>query len=225
MADAPAHWDDKPVPWDALYISNVLAPGMVDDVDVSRSYKVDEKGGAGVNGATLTVQGLQLANVTIKLRLWTRNHLNKIDQLIYSVFIKPKQTKQVRPFDFTHPVLTTHGLRSLLVQDVTGPSKPDGEGFSYVTLKCKEFAPPPAKPAASATTTPKATTSAGLPKWTIEDEQLLKALEAEAAKRVLHGDDVSKINERIWNLKQRKAGAEFVGPIAPSGPGAGAAKP
>jgi hypothetical protein len=221
----PSHWHDKPISWDALYISGVVAPGMVDDIDVSRGYKIDEKGGAGVNGATLTVQGLQLANVSIKLKLWTRNHLLKIDQLIYSIFLKPKQTKLVRPFDFTHPTLTMHGLRSLLVLDVLGPGKPDHDGFQFVTLKCKEFAPPPAKPAASATTTPKGTASANLPKWTIEDEQLLKALEAESAKRALHGDDTSKINERIWNLKQRKAASEFVGPIAPSGPGAGTPKP
>jgi hypothetical protein len=226
MSDSPTHWLDKPIPWDALYISGVIAPGMVDDIDISRAYKVDEKGGAGVNGATLTVQGLQLANVSIKLKLWTRNHLNTIDLLIYSIFRKPKQTKTVKPFDFTHPLLTMHGLRSLLVVDVLGPTNPNQDGFQFVTIKCKEFAPPPPKPAASATTTPKGTTPALPPgSWTAEDEQLLKNLEAEAKLRALHGDDTSKINERIWNLKQRKANTQYGPPSPPKGPGAGTPKP
>lgn len=222
---APTHWDDKPIPWDALYITGHLAPGIVEDIDIGRAYKVDEKGGAGVNGATLTVQGLQLATVTIRLKLWTRRHVLMADQLVYSIFLRPKLNKTVKPFDFGHPLLETHGLRSLLVVDVQGPTKPNADGFQFLTLKLREFAQPPPKPTQSATTTPKATAAVEWPQWTAEDEQLLKSLEAEAAKRVLHGDDVSKINERIWNLKQRKASVPVGPPPPPTGPGAGTPKP
>lgn len=229
MSSSPTHWDDRPIPWDALYISGVIAPGMVDEIDVSRGYKVDKKGGAGVNGATLTVQGLQLASVTIKLKLWTRTHLIKIDQLIYSIFLRPKQTKQVKPFDFTHPTLTMHGLRSLFVEDVAGPSKPGDDGFSFVTLRCTEFAQPPPKPTQSAAQTPKG--SAGTPPivadttWTDADEKLLRQLEADRGVLKFAGKDTSKLDERIYNLKQRKGMAWQGPPAPPTGPGAGTPKP
>lgn len=223
----PAHWDDKPIPWDALYITGHIAPGIVDDISIDRGFKVDEKGGAGVNGATLTVQGLNLAAITIKLKLWTRRHVQMADQLVYSIFLRPKQTNTVKPFDFGHPLLETHGLRSLLVVDVSGPTKPTDDGFQFLTLKCKEFLQPPPKPKTSATTTPKAADTTTFPagSWTAEDETLLKNLEAESALRALHGDDTSKINERIWNLKQRKAKTQYGPPSPPTGPGAGKPKP
>jgi len=218
----PSHWDDKPIAWDALYISGHVAPGMVEDVGVDRGYKVDEKDGAGVDDATSTVQGRKLPRVSIKLKLWTRRHLQLADALIYSIYIKPKLTKTVKPFDFSHPILEIHGLRALLVESTSGPTKPSDDGFSYLTLQCKAFSPPPPKPV-SATTTPKATTSAALPQWTGEDESLLKTLEAQRTAAYMAGVDTSKLDERIWNLKQRKAAAPIGPPGPPKGPGAGGA--
>lgn len=226
MSGAPTHWDDKPIPWDALYISGHVAPGMVDDINVDRGYKVDEKTGNGIDGATATIQGREVARVNIKLKMWTRRHLNLVDALVYSIYTKPRLTKQVKPFDFSHPLLEMHGLRALIVENTSGPTKPDHDGFSYLSLACKEFTPQPAKPV-SATTTPKATTSAALPTWTAEDESLLKTLEAQRTAAYMNGVDTSKIDERIWNLKQRKTKltSTAVGDSAPTGPGAGAVKP
>lgn len=220
----PSHWDDKPIPWDALYISGYVAPGMVDDIAVDRGYKIDEKDGAGVDDATSTVQGRKLPKVSIRLRLWTRRHIQLADALIYSIYTKPKITKQVKPFDFSHPILEMHGLRALLVEGTSGPTKPDKDGFSSLTLQCKAFTVQPAKPV-SATSTPKATTTASLPKWSGEDESLLKTLEAQRTAAYFAGTDTSKLDERIWNLKQRKASVPIGPPGPPTGPGAGAVKP
>ena len=71
MGSAVPHWHDKPRVWDALYITNTVAPGIVDSIDVDRGYKMDEKDGQGVNGATLTFQGKKLGGVRIKMKLWT----------------------------------------------------------------------------------------------------------------------------------------------------------
>ncbi len=225
---APAHWHDRPIPWDALYITGHLAPGIVDDITVNREYKTDEKDGAGVNGASLTVQGVKLAKVSIKLKMWTRSHLQKIEQLIYSIFIKPKQTKKVTPFDFTHPILQMHGLRALQVVSVAGPTQPSDDGLQFVTLSCIEFAPPPPKPKASqsATTTPTATGLVTLPAWSSSDEKLLAQLEADRGVKLFAGLDTKQIDERIFNLKARKnAPTQAAAPTPPKGPGAGTPTP
>lgn len=212
------YWYDDPVSWDALYITGHTAPGIVEDIQVARGYRVDKKEGGGVDGGVITFKGKKLPDVTIRLKLWTRNHLTKLGQLLFSIYEKKTNGEA---FDMVHPVLAMNGIQALTVEDTKGPTKPV-DGLVFFELHCNVHAPPPPLPKGDATKTPTAK-GAGTAGFTVEDSILLDSLKAERAKLAAAGKSTSQIDERIYNLEQRQKAASmpretqsFIGP--PSAP-------
>jgi hypothetical protein len=132
-------------------MKGTVAPGIVESIEVSRKTKLDKKVAPGANGATLTFQGYELAEVTISMKCWREPHLERLQLLLESILPKPGK-EAPKPRDFVHPILVLHGLKSLFVESVDGPTMPDADGIVKYTLNCIEFAPPPKK---VATSTPK----------------------------------------------------------------------
>jgi len=158
MADVIPYWEHAPKSYDLLrvkYGQFESAPGIA-RVEIDRKFKVDKKAGAGTNGAVLTIQGKELAEVKITLRIFTEFQQQKIRPFIEAIF---PGKKVPLPFDFSHPVLIYHGLKSLFVEGLSGPSERE-PGIWEISLNCTEYAPPPAKPKVF-TTTPKASTGLG----------------------------------------------------------------
>lgn len=198
MPIAPPHWHERPIVWDRLDLATGT-PGMVVDVKVDRGYKVDEKGGSGVDGGSLTLNGKKLAIVTIKLKLWTSTHLEKCNEFLAAMF---KKKKQHEPMDVNHPILSLHNLRSILFFDVSGPTFPDQDGVMYLTITGKEFAPPPPKPKASATRTPTQSEIARDVdrKLYMDAEERQRQLEREAAEQNKSKDKVNAKLERALSI-------------------------
>lgn len=204
------YWDDDPVAWDALYITGKSAPGIVDDIDCGRGYRVDKKEGGGVDGGTVTFKGKKLAGpIRIRLKLWTRNHLHKLSQLLFSIYEKKTNGEA---FDMQHPILAINGIGALTVEETKGPTKPV-DGIMFFEMICNPHAPPPPKPKGDATKTPtaKGSGSVGL---TLEESLLLSSLEAERAKLAAAGKSTTQLDERIYNLKQRQKQQAFGPPTS-----------
>lgn len=146
-------WNDDALNQDTLLIStktgaDLVAPGIVDDLDIDNDIKIDERDAAGQNGATLGFNGQKLMRVTVKLRMWNALHASRIGPFLKAL---TPSTKGAAPTsnDFVHPLLALWGVSSMLFLGAKGPTKPVKE-ISYLTIKLIEFAPPPKKSVSSA---------------------------------------------------------------------------
>lgn len=135
------HWLDRPSLWNRMMIGAVPAPGIVVDVSPKREFKSDEQDPSGYNSGTIVKRGEKVSEVSVKVKLWTREHLKECEAFLAKIFNEKSSTA----YDCSHPILTLHRLRSMHVLDVDGPSLPDQEGLSYLTFKLKRNSPP--KPA------------------------------------------------------------------------------
>jgi hypothetical protein len=200
MSKIVPFWVDDPVSWDALYITGKSAPVIVDNLDVTRGFRVDKKEGPGVNGGVVTFKGKKLPDVKIRLKLWTRNHLLKLSQLIFSIYEKKTAGEA---FDIQHPILAVNGIGALTIETTRGPTKPNDDGISFFEMDCNVHSPPPPKPVADATKTPTAKGAGGVSLSSTDHEKLLRQLEADRAVLAFAGKSTSQVDERIYNLKQR----------------------
>jgi len=161
MAGRPPFWYDDPDAWDTLIVSGdagpIRAPGIVDDIDVSIKTKIDKHHGPGIDGGTLVLQGEDVPEVKITLMFWTKEHQDQLTKFL-SV-IRPTDGKsKLKPRDFSHPILSEHGLKSLVYESIAGPGLPDSKGMRKVTISFARFKLPPKT---SATTTPKGSAAIG----------------------------------------------------------------
>jgi hypothetical protein len=132
-------WSDDPTAWDRLYIAGTLAPGIVRDINVVRSRKVQKNAGPGIDGASLVSQGRNLAEVPIVLELFTRNHLARAEAFVAERLARLKDEGAVT---FAHPLLTLHQLSALYIEEFDGPKRVS-EGIYQMTIKATEYRPPP----------------------------------------------------------------------------------
>jgi hypothetical protein len=151
----PPFWDDDPDAWDTLIVAGdngpIRAPGLVDEIDVSIKNKVDKHPGPGIDGGTITVQGEDVPEVKVVLKIWEKSHQIQLEKFLNT--IRPQGKKAtIKPRDFTHPILSEHGIKSLIYESIQGPGMPDKQGFRKITLQFSRFKLPPKQ---SVATTPK----------------------------------------------------------------------
>ena len=137
--------------WDYVTLGGFVLPGILEEppkVEVSR--KVDKKNGAGLDGATLTWQGYDPAEFSVRLLLWTPDHWDAWQTLL--PFILPRPGKPpADPFTIDHPALAAMGVDKVMVTKVTAPEKAGKPGVMRVTLTCQHWV----KSKKTGTTTPK----------------------------------------------------------------------
>lgn len=141
-----AHWNEDETSWDGIVVGDrgIYAPGIVESIDISRQAKVDTRTGPGVNGATLTFQGRELAKVSIGMKMWTVRHWERF-RLFVAAFELGQNATKLLPRDFLHPALAVRGLRALVVTGLNGPSMPDAQDMVRYTIEALQYAPPPKK--------------------------------------------------------------------------------
>ena len=76
-------------PWDALVIAGKRAPGLVRIEGKGRAARMDRKNAPGADGATLTHNGSEPAEIDVTLVLWTQAHLDGLEALL-RVLTPPK---------------------------------------------------------------------------------------------------------------------------------------
>lgn len=148
-------WADDSDSWDICVLGGFELPGL-SDVKTSTPSAIDKKKPTGGNGATLTFQGEEPCPVEIKVRIWTRTHWAEWVKL--APFLRKRPGKGApEPFDIGHPKTAFWKIRSVLIEDRSGPDKV-APGVYEITLKCIEYFPPAKK---SATSTPKSSQGLG----------------------------------------------------------------
>jgi hypothetical protein len=116
------YWGDAPAAWDQVILGSITLPGVA-KVTVKRSRKIDVKSGAGVSGATTTVQGFQPADVTILVRLSSDADLQAMFAALGTLepVIGPTATDVA--FSILHPATTMRRVSAVVVKDIDGPTQ------------------------------------------------------------------------------------------------------
>ena len=138
------HWTEQPDVWDTLSLAGIAVPGVA-TVDVSRGLEIDKKKAKGTRKMVFTIQGVKSAEINIHIEVNTPDEWTALQQLI--AVIEPKAgtgKNEGIPVDIAHPVTAARGIRSILIEDVIGPTKtPDGKSFCSLKIKGSEFDAPP----------------------------------------------------------------------------------
>ena len=150
MAGIP-HWLDSPGAWDTLVLAGKSWPGIA-KVTIKGGCDLDVKKGKGSHGAQITYTGYSPREVTIALRIWTRDQWTLLQDLIATIEPSPSKRKLV-PYDITHPVTTFRKVKSIAIKDIDGPDEGSPKGSRELKISAIEFFPPTKK---NGTSTPKA---------------------------------------------------------------------
>lgn len=129
--------------WDVCFLAAQRVPGLV-KVTCSTQRKVDSANGPGLDSATLRFQGLDPAEVSIEIVVWTDEQLTDLDLLLATV--APKKTrKPPSPFTLSHPTTDAAGVAAVIVEKIDWPKDGPVPQSKVVTLGCKQWLKP--KPA------------------------------------------------------------------------------
>lgn len=140
MSNLP-DWNTDPDSWDSLIASgdngqSLTLPGVLTKLDPVRKYKSDKQSGAGTQGGTISLLGEELPTISIELTIWKIEQLNELKRVID--VLAPEKKAQI-PRDYAHPLLAFHGIRSLVWDDMKGPSLPDASGMIKYSMEFTKF--------------------------------------------------------------------------------------
>jgi hypothetical protein len=127
---------------------DLVLPGIC-TVHCDKEYASDKKKPTGSNGARITVHGIDAAQIEIECLIWTPEQLRQLRNVWAVLFPGNKGPQQAR--DVSHPTFTMHGVKSMVVLKGRGPDRGSVVNSRIFTISGLEFA----KPAATATVTPK----------------------------------------------------------------------
>lgn len=142
--------DEPQNPWDRCSIGPYTLPGWV-KVKVRRNRKLDIKKPPGEHGATMTDQGYNPAEVEIVLTCKKPSQWKSLQDW-WLTFEPLPGKKAAEPLDIIHPATSMRNVKSVLIEDIEGPTEGTVKGTMVFTFKCKEWFPAPVK---NATNTPK----------------------------------------------------------------------
>jgi hypothetical protein len=146
------HWDEAPDLYDTCTIAGVALPGLV-KIAGTLSRKLDKKNAKGADGATITDDGANAAEIELSVIMWDAGQWTAYQELL--PLINPIQTKgKLSPVDVVHPVLALHGIRSVYVEEVTLPQAGNIPQTREFKIKLVEWRPAPKTPKPSKSVTP-----------------------------------------------------------------------
>lgn len=155
--------------YDVLHIGSYKTPGIIHNIDVQKGREVDEKKGAGNDGARLTLHGMKPARVTIQILIWTPEQLRQLGNLWQRVFLTPDAgtvitaasfgpgvlagvlAAPLAAYDVSHPTLDFHQIKAVVLVNGSGPAPGTTRGSRIFTIEAIEFLPAGKK---NAVTTP-----------------------------------------------------------------------
>jgi len=160
------HWDqrDWPDAWDALILGEDEWPGVWEISGAGVSRKIDIKKQAGTDGASMTDEGYQPAQLTITGTIWTKDQWSELQRLIPKVH--PRKPGGSRtPMEIYHPQSALLGITQIYINKIGIPKKPSaGDGLLTLSMSAVEWVPAPKpvkKAAGTGTGSGAADTSAG----------------------------------------------------------------
>lgn len=146
-------------PVDYILLAGQRSPGVaLLPGGASSPRKWDERKGYGTSGSTIVFTGEGLAKFSVKIQLVTRDDWAAWDAWAPLVKRSPKGDKP-KATDIWHPILEEHGIASVVVEDLVGPTQVlDGTAWEWELKFIQYRAPKPAlaKPQGSAGTSTQA---------------------------------------------------------------------
>lgn len=142
-------WDY--VLWWSPNYGGIYLPGIA-TVDVTSVFNLTVNVSPQSQGATYVPQGMAPKEASIKFDCWTPQHMAIWAGLIPKMIPDraalakmidqtTKRIKEIKSWDFFHPTLAIHGIRSVFITSLSGPKiEPCGGKFT-IELKCKEVLP------------------------------------------------------------------------------------
>lgn len=138
-ADSPEQYDR------ALLAGNTPTPGVVKIEGANRAVEWEKKKAKGSSGATVTAQGREPAEPTMKVFLW-RDHdaqINHFDLWYSTVLPLLKGALEGKTaIDIYHPALADNDIKSVVVQEIGQLLPEDETGLYSVSVKLLEYSPP-----------------------------------------------------------------------------------
>lgn len=149
-----------PAEWDKFRIGSVRSPGVCVVGKAKRAHEWDEKRGKGVQGGTLTYQGIKLAHIPVKIMLWRTPGVTGpndpddfADWEAFIPLLEYDPTKQVlKALDIYYPSLPDIKVFNVVCEGIGNvtPTAP-GSTLYEVEIDLIQYAPPPP---VNVTTTP-----------------------------------------------------------------------
>jgi hypothetical protein len=139
-----------PEAYDVVLAAGVPSPGIATVKGASRIYKWDKKDGPGAAGANMTFRGLDIAELSIELQLWTPEHL-ELWGAWSAIWAWNPVKKQATPVTVEHPYLSDLGIFTLAAKAIPQLDFKGG-GMWLGRIECIEWRPPPKKNVASSPT-------------------------------------------------------------------------
>ncbi len=127
--------------WHHATIAGRDTPGVCTVTGIDRERKFDEKDGPGASGAVITFRGSKLVEPVLKLRLFDADSYDAYNEL--ALYLQTYANKGTA-VDFWHASVDGLDIRSVVITSIGAPvSVKEGDALFEVTIKLKEFRPPP----------------------------------------------------------------------------------
>jgi hypothetical protein len=130
--------------WDLVSLGGMDLPGVA-IVTAERRHRKSVRSAAGADGATVAQLGIDPAQVTISLRIWTADHWETWQRC--APVVAPRSGASSKPLLISHPALVPLAIRRVSVLSVDAP-RSVGPGIYEIRISCVEFQPLKASPAA-----------------------------------------------------------------------------
>lgn len=132
-------WDPQLDPVDYVEIAGRRSPGIAEVIGAGSPRQWDEARGPGLSGARLRFRGLRLSHFIIRITLRETVDFEGWEAW-RDVVQRPPLGERPRAQDIVHPVLEDAGIRSAVVEDVSGLEQID-DGVWTVEIKMIEHRP------------------------------------------------------------------------------------
>ena len=130
-------WNPTVEPQDYIILAGERSPGVAEVSGADTKLKWDKRRGYGLSYGTSIFRGVELAEPTVTLRLYSQQDWNDWDTF-RPLVARPPQGQRPRAMDISHPFFESAGIRSVTIQEV-GQPKEAADGEYVITIKMLEF--------------------------------------------------------------------------------------
>lgn len=133
-------------PWDIVTLGGQTLPGVC-RVSGLPMLAFDKKKAAGVDGATITVNGYLPGPIEIDVLIWTEAQYVAMKEVAPLIWRKPNKATTAKrlALSIVHPALTLWGITDVVVLGVSVPQDGPLQGTKLIKIKCVEYVPTKAK--------------------------------------------------------------------------------
>lgn len=125
-------------------------PGNV-EVSITKARAVDKKKAPGNDYARTTIHGIEPAEVTITLTLWTPEQVDRLNEVWPKLFPPGGKSKPDKALDIVHPAAKLHDIKSVVVVSGSGPNPASPARARAFVIKAIEWRPASKKKSATVT--------------------------------------------------------------------------